>query len=91
MYVIERIIPDLGNWSTEDLKSASITSCSVLKKMGPKITWLHSYVTGDKMYCVYLAENADLVKEHAEKGGFPVNSVAKVSTVIDPTTSGETF
>ncbi|MCH4551577.1 MULTISPECIES: DUF4242 domain-containing protein [Aestuariibaculum] len=91
MYVIEREIPNLESWSAEDLKAASQTSCGVLKKMGPKITWLHSYVTGDKMYCVYLAESKDLVKEHAEKGGFPVNYVAKVSTVIDPSTSGETY
>ncbi|MBD0834271.1 DUF4242 domain-containing protein [Aestuariibaculum suncheonense] len=90
MYVIEREIPNLESWSEKDLKTASQTSCGVLKQMGPKIKWLHSYVTGDKMYCVYLAQNEDLVKEHAEKGGFPVNSVAKVATVIDPSTSGYT-
>ncbi|WMI66138.1 DUF4242 domain-containing protein [Aestuariibaculum sp. YM273] len=91
MYVIEREIPNLDTWSATDLKTASKTSCSLLKEMGPKITWLHSYVTGNKMYCVYLAESKELVQEHAERGGFPANTIAKVVTVIDPSTSGETY
>ncbi|MBD0824126.1 DUF4242 domain-containing protein [Aestuariibaculum marinum] len=91
MYVIEREIPNLDTWSATDLKTASKTSCSVLKEMGPKITWLHSYVTGNKMYCVYLAESKELVQEHAEKGGFPANTIAKVVTVIDHSSSGETY
>jgi hypothetical protein len=87
MYVIEREIPDLGKFTPEQLKSASQTSCGVLKSMGPKIEWIHSYVTGNKMYCIYRAENAELVKEHAQKGGFPANSIVEVSTIISPATA----
>ena len=87
MYVIERDIPGAGNLTQNDLKGVSQTSCGVLEKMGSEIKWLHSYVTGDKVYCVYLAPNEDMVREHAKLGGFPANSVAKVSTIIDPTTS----
>ena len=87
MYVIEREIPELGKWSTEDLKGASQTSCGVLKEMGSDIQWLHSYITGDKMYCIYLAPNEEMVREHAKKGGFPANSVNEVSTMISPETA----
>jgi hypothetical protein len=87
MYVIEREIADLGKFTPEQLKSASQTSCNVLKSMGPKIEWIHSYVTGNKMYCIYRAENAELIKEHAQKGGFPANSIVEVSEVISPATA----
>ena len=87
LYVIEREIPGAGDLTAEELKSISQTSCSVLDKMGSEIKWLHSYVTGDKIYCVYTAPNEDMVKEHAKQGGFPANSVAKVMTVIDPSTA----
>lgn len=87
MYVIEREIPALGDWSAEDLKGASQTSCDVLKEMGSDIQWLHSYVTGDKMYCVYLAPNVEMVREHAKKGGFPANAVNSVVTIISPQTA----
>lgn len=87
MYVIEREIPDLGKFTQEQLKSASQTSCGVLKSMGPKIEWVHSYVTGNKMYCIYRAENVELIKEHAQKGGFPANSIVEVSDIISPATA----
>ena len=86
-YVIERIISGAGNLTPEQLKGISQTSCSVLKEMGPKIEWQHSYVTGDKVYCVYKAENKELIEEHAKKGGFPANSVSEVATVISPATA----
>jgi len=86
-YVIEREIPGIGDWSAEQLKGASQTSCSVLNEMGPEIEWPHSYVTGDKLYCVYNAANEDMVREHATRGGFPANSISKVTTMIDPTTA----
>lgn len=87
MYVIEREITGLGEWTSEELKAASQTSCGVLKEMGSDIQWLHSYVTGDKMYCIYLAPNVEMVREHAEKGGFPANSVSAVATIISPETA----
>ena len=87
MYVIEREMPGLGKMSAEELKAASQKSCSVLRNLGPKVTWLHSYVTGDKMYCVYLAPNEELVREHAKQGGFPANAVNEVKTIIDPKTA----
>ena len=87
MYVIEREIPGLGQYTPEQLKSASQTSCNVLKGMGPKIEWIHSYVTGNKLYCVYRAENVELIKEHAKKGGFPANSIVEVSEIISPATA----
>lgn len=86
-YVIERIIPGAGELTAEQLKGISQTSCSVLKEMGPKIEWQHSYVTGDKVYCVYKAENKELIEEHAKKAGFPANSVSEVKTVISPATA----
>jgi len=87
MYVIERVIPGAGSFSAEKLKSISQTSCGVLSKMGPKIQWVHSYVTGDKIYCVYIAPNEEMVREHAKQGGFPANSVSAVATIISPETA----
>jgi hypothetical protein len=86
-YLIEREIPGAGNLSPEQLKAVSQTSCGVLSNMGPQIQWVTSYVTPDKIYCVYIAPNEDMVREHASQGGFPANSVSKISTVIDPTTA----
>ncbi len=86
-YVIEREIPGAGKMTAEQLKAISQTSCGVLSKMGPLIQWVHSYVTTDKIYCVYHAANEEMVREHAKQGGFPANSVSKVSTIIDPTTA----
>jgi hypothetical protein len=86
-YVIEREIPNAGNLSAEQLKSISQTSCGVLGKMGPQIQWVNSYVTANKIYCVYIAPNEATVREHAQQGGFPANSVSQVSAVIDPTTA----
>ena len=87
MYVIERDMPGLGKMTPAELKAASQKSCSVLRHLGPEITWLQSYVTGDKMYCVYLAPNAELVREHAREGGFPANAVNEVTTIIGPQTA----
>lgn len=86
-YVIEREIPGAGQFTAEQLKGISQTSCGVLSQLGPQIQWLHSYVTADKIYCVYVAPNEDMVREHAKQGGFPANSVAKVFSMIDPTTA----
>ncbi len=86
-YVIEREIPGAGKLTEAQLKGISQSSCSVLKEMGPQIQWLHSYVTGDKIFCVYKAESVELVKEHAKKGGFPANTITEVSTVISPATA----
>ena len=86
-YVIEREIPGAGNLTADQLKGISQTSCGVLSNMGPQIQWVHSYVTTDKIYCVYNAPNEEMILEHAKQGGFPANSVSKVSTIIYPTTS----
>ena len=86
-FVIEREIPGAGKLSPAELKGISQTSCGVLSKMGPQIQWLQSYVTGDKVYCVYIAPNEQMVREHAKLGGFPANRVSEVATVIDPTTA----
>jgi hypothetical protein len=86
-YVIEREIPGAGKFSAEQLKSISQTSCGVLSNLGPQIQWVTSYVTADKIYCVYIAPNEGMVREHASQGGFPANSVSEVMTVIDPTTA----
>ncbi len=86
-YVIEREIPGAGNLSAEELQSISQKSCEVLQEMGPRIQWVQSYVTGDKLYCIYIAPNKEMVAEHAKKGGFPANSIIKVVRMIDPTTS----
>jgi hypothetical protein len=88
MYVIERIIPGAAKMGAEKLKAISQKSCAVLRNLGPKIQWLHSYVTADKIYCVYLAPSEEMVREHAKQGGFPVNSVSKVTTIISPATAG---
>jgi hypothetical protein len=87
MYVIERVIPGAGTFSAEKLQSIAQTSCGVLSKMGPKIQWLHSYVTGDKIYCIYVASSEAMVREHAKQGGFPANSVSEVKTIISPDTA----
>ena len=86
-YVIEREIPDAGKLTAEQLKGVAQTSCGVLEKMGPQIQWVHSYVTDNKVYCVYIAPNEEMVREHARQGGFPANSVSPVATIIDPTTA----
>lgn len=86
-YVIERDMPGVGQLSAEDLKGASQTSCSVLRKLGPEINWVHSYVTDDKIYCIYNAPDAAMIREHAEQAGFPANSVSEVRAIIDPTTA----
>jgi hypothetical protein len=86
-YVIEREIPDAGQLNAEQLKGISQTSCGVLSKMGPQIQWIQSYVTGDKIYCVYIAPNKEMVLEHAKQGGFPANAVNEVAAIIDPTTA----
>jgi len=86
-YVIERDIPGAGQFTPEKLKDISKTSCTVLKEMGPQIQWIQSYVTGDKIFCVYKAENIELIKEHAKRGGFPANAIYEVSTVITPATA----
>ena len=86
-FVIEREIPGAGTLSPADLHAISQKSCSVLNAMGPKIQWLQSFVTDDKIYCVYIAPDEATVREHAKQGGFPANSVARVRTIIDPTTS----
>ncbi|WP_210519304.1 DUF4242 domain-containing protein [Hymenobacter terricola] len=86
-YVIEREIPGAGSLTPEQLKAISQTSCGVLNNMGPEIQWDHSYVTADKIYCVYNAANEEMVREHARQGGFPANSVAEVSTIISPATA----
>ena len=86
-YLIEREIPDAGLLTAEELKGISQKSCGVLKEMGPEIQWLHSYVTDDKVYCLYKAKNEELIREHGEKGGFPVNNITELSTVINPATA----
>jgi Protein of unknown function (DUF4242) len=86
-YVIEREIPGAGSFSPEQLKAISQTSCGVLQNMGPQIQWVQSYVTGDTIYCVYIAPNEEMVREHARQGGFPANRVSEVKTMIDPTTA----
>jgi len=86
-YVIEREIPGAGKLSPQELHAISQKSCGVLGGMGPQIQWLQSYVTGDKIYCVYIAPNEAMVREHARQGGFPANRVSEVKSVIDPTTA----
>jgi len=86
-YVIEREIPGAGNMTPRDLQVVSQTSCGVLQKLGPQIQWLHSDVTGDKIYCVYIAPNENLIREHAQQGGFPANRISEIKSVIDPTTA----
>jgi hypothetical protein len=86
-YLIEREIPGAGKLTAEQLKGISQTSCGVLKEMGSQIQWLQSYVTGNKIYCIYKAENEELIREHAKKGGFPANSIIEVPSIISPATA----
>ena len=86
-YVIEREIPGAGRLSAQELQGISQKSCGVLQEMGPHIQWVESYVTDDKIYCVYIATNEEMVREHAQKGGFPANRISEVKSVIDPTTA----
>ena len=87
-YVIEREIPGAGKLSPEELKGISQKSCSVLRNLGSDIQWLESFVTDDKIYCIYIASSEELVRKHAEQGGFPANRISRVRTTIDPTTAG---
>ena len=86
-YVIEREITDAGKLSAQELRAVSQKSCGVLNQMGPQIQWIHSYVTGDKVYCVYIAPNEEMVREHASRGSFPANRISEVRAIIDPTTA----
>jgi hypothetical protein len=86
-YVIEREVPGAGQLTPDQLKGIAQTSCGVLDTMGPQIQWHHSYVTGDKVYCLYTATNEEMVREHARQGGFPANSVAEVKSMMDPSTA----
>ena len=86
-FVIEREMPGAGSLSPGELQGASQQSCSALRDLGPDIQWVHSYVTDDKIYCIYRAPNADLIQQHADTAGFPANSISEVRTIIDPTTA----
>jgi hypothetical protein len=86
-YVIERDLPSAGKLSPQQLQTISAKSCAVLRNLGPQIQWVHSYVTQDKIYCIYIAPNEDLIREHATQGGFPANRISEVKSVIDPTTA----
>jgi hypothetical protein len=87
-YVIEREIPGACDLLAGDLQGISQKSCGVLKEIGPQLQWVESYVTDNKVYCVYIAANEDIVREHAKRGGFPANRISQVRTIIDPTTAG---
>jgi len=86
-YLIERDIPGAGKLTQQELRAISEKSCSVLQRLGPQIQWVHSYVTGDKVYCVYVAPSEDLVRKHAAEGGFPANRISEIVGTIDPTTA----
>jgi len=86
-YIIERELPGAGKLSAGELKGIAQKSCAVLDKLGPKIQWVESYVTGDKIYCVYVAPNEQLIREHAQQGGFPASRISEIKTIIDPTTA----
>jgi hypothetical protein len=86
-FIIEREMAGVGAASSQDMQGAARTSCDVLRAMGPEIQWVESYVTGDKIYCVYLAPNEEMIREHAQRGGFPANRISKVERMIDPTTA----
>lgn len=86
-FVIEREVPGAGKLSAQELKDMANTSCNVLRNMGPEIQWIHSYVAEDKIYCVYVAPDEEMVREHARQGGFPANKVTRVSNIIDPVTA----
>lgn len=85
-FIIERDIPGAGKLTPTELQGIAQKSCCVLRDMGPRIQWLHSYVTGDKVYCIYIADSEQAIREHAEQGGFPANRIEEIKTVIDPTT-----
>jgi len=89
-FLIEREIPGAGGMTQQQLQGISEKSCSVLRNLGPAIQWVHSYVTGDKIYCVYIAPNEQIVREHARQGGFPANRVSEIKSIIDPTTAEKT-
>ena len=86
-YVIERELPGAGNLTPDQLRAISQKSCSVLNKLGPEIQWIHSYVTGDKIYCIYRAPNEEMIREHAKHGGFPANKISEIKNVIEPSTA----
>jgi len=86
-YLIERELPGAGKLTASQLQGISQKSCSVLNTLGPQIQWIHSYVTGDKIYCVYRAPNEEMVREHAKQGGFPANRISEITTIIDPSTA----
>lgn len=86
-FVIEREMPGVGKLGSDDLQAASQTSCSVLRDLGPEIQWVHSYVTDNKVYCVYRAPNEAMIREHAQRGGLPANKICQIRTTIDPTTA----
>ena len=90
-FVIEREIPGAGQMTRADLQAVSQKSCDVLQQMGPQVQWVQSYVTGDKIYCIYNAESEAQIREHARRGGFPANSISRVMAVIDPTTAEATM
>jgi Protein of unknown function (DUF4242) len=86
-YLIERELPGAGKLTADQLRGVSQKSCSVLNRMGPEIQWIHSYVTADKIYCVYRAPNESMIREHAKEGGFPANKISEISSVIEPSTA----
>jgi hypothetical protein len=86
-YVIERDLPGAGKLAPDELRGVSQKSCNVLSKLGPEIQWIHSYVTADKIYCIYRAPNEAMIREHAKQGGFPANKISEVSTIIEPTSA----
>jgi hypothetical protein len=86
-YVIERDLPGAGKLTPDQLRGVSQKSCNVLSKLGPEIQWIHSYVTADKIYCIYRAPNEQMIREHAKQGGFPANKISEVATIIEPTTA----
>ena len=86
-YLIERTVPEAGDLPVSTLREVSQKSCNILREMGPQIQWVHSYVTGDKLYCVYIAPDEETVREHARRGEFPADSVSEIKTMIDPTTA----
>lgn len=85
-FIIERDIPGAGQLTQAELQGIAQKSCGILRDMGPRIQWLHSYVTGDKVYCIYIADSEQAIREHAEQGGFPANRIEQITTIIDPTT-----
>jgi Nickel responsive protein SCO4226-like len=86
-FLIEREVPGAGSMSPRDLHAIAEKSCNVLRNLGPEIQWIESYVTGDKIYCVYIAPNEELIREHARQGGFPATRVSRIASIIDPTTA----